>query len=60
MINPNLAILELVAKARCSGAPIELRAYLSQAFRKLTADADFNTTLAGHLPGDADPWSEVA
>ena len=37
----------------CASAPQELRAYLSEAFNHLLADADFNTSLAGHLPGDA-------
>jgi hypothetical protein len=39
--------------AECAAATPELRGYLAQAFSRLLADADFNTTLAGHLPGDA-------
>ena len=39
--------------AECAATPPELREYLAQAFGRLLADADFNTTLAGHLPGDA-------
>lgn len=39
--------------AECAATPPELREYLAQAFARLLADADFNTTLAGHLPGDA-------
>jgi hypothetical protein len=39
--------------AECTDSSPELRAYLAQAFSRLRADADFNTTLAGHLPGDA-------
>lgn len=39
--------------AECIGSPPELRAYLARAFGRLLADADFNTSLAGHLPGDA-------
>jgi predicted nucleotidyltransferase len=39
--------------AECADSSPELRAYLAQAFSRLLADADFNTTLAGHLPGDA-------
>jgi hypothetical protein len=38
MGNPNLAILE---------------AYIAQEFSALFANADFETTIAGHLPGDA-------
>lgn len=39
--------------AECTAAPDELRAYLAKAFGRLLTDADFNTALAGHLPGDA-------
>lgn len=39
--------------SECAEAPEELRVYLAQAFSHLLADADFNTSLAGHLPGDA-------
>jgi len=42
---------ELLAES--AAAPPELREYLAQAFSQLLADADFNTALAGHLPGDA-------
>jgi hypothetical protein len=37
----------------CRAAPAELRQYLAQAFAELLADPDFQSTLAGHLPGDA-------
>lgn len=37
----------------CAAAPDELRAYLAKAFSRLLTNADFNTSLAGHLPGDA-------
>lgn len=37
----------------CRGMSNELRAYLAQAFTALFAHADFESTLAGHLPGDA-------
>lgn len=37
----------------CRAAPAELRAYLAQSFSALLADADFQSTLAGHLPADA-------
>jgi predicted nucleotidyltransferase len=39
--------------AECATAPAELRSYLGTAFKNLLATADFNTALAGHLPGDA-------
>ena len=39
--------------SECTDSSPELRGYLAQAFSRLLADADFNTTLAGHLPGDA-------
>lgn len=39
--------------AECMDSSPELRGYLAQAFSRLQVDADFNTTLAGHLPGDA-------
>jgi len=42
---------ELLAES--AAAPPELREYLAQAFSQLLAEADFNTALAGHLPGDA-------
>lgn len=45
--------------AECATAPEELRIYLTQAFRKLLTDADFNTTLAGHLPGDSASQSRL-
>lgn len=37
----------------CAAAPEDLRTYLAGEFRRLQADADFNSALAGHLPGDA-------
>ena len=46
-------------QAECAEAPEELRVYLAHAFSQLLADADFNTTLAGHLPGDAASQSRL-
>jgi hypothetical protein len=37
----------------CRAMPVELRGYLAQEFSALFANADFETTIAGHLPGDA-------
>jgi predicted nucleotidyltransferase len=37
----------------CRAAPAELRDYLARSFGTLLADPDFQSTLAGHLPGDA-------
>lgn len=37
----------------CTDSSSALREYLAQSFGRLLADPDFNTTLAGHLPGDA-------
>lgn len=37
----------------CRAMPAELRNYLVQEFSALFAAADFETTLSGHLPGDA-------
>lgn len=37
----------------CRAVPIELREYLAQEFNALFDNADFETTIAGHLPGDA-------
>ncbi len=37
----------------CCAMPRELRDYLAQEFSALFANADFETTIAGHLPGDA-------
>lgn len=37
----------------CRAAPADLRAYLAESFASLFDSADFVTTLAGHLPGDA-------
>lgn len=37
----------------CRAMPRELRDYLAQEFSALFANADFETTIAGHLPGDA-------
>ncbi|MDP2418733.1 MAG: hypothetical protein U1D25_02040 [Hydrogenophaga sp.] len=42
---------ELVAE--CQATPQELRGYLAQSFAALWMDPDFQSTLAGHLPGDA-------
>ncbi len=43
----------------CAAAPAELRAYLADELSKLLADDDFNTALAGHLPGDAGSQSRL-
>ncbi len=48
---------ELLTK--CEAMPAELRAYLASAFTGLLANADFLTTLAGHLPGDAASQSRL-
>lgn len=45
--------------AECVVSSSELREYLAKAFGLLLADADFNTTLAGHLPGDAASQSRL-
>ncbi len=37
----------------CRAMPAELRDYLAQEFSALFDNADFETTIAGHLPGDA-------
>jgi hypothetical protein len=37
----------------CRAMPAELRDYLAKEFSALFANADFETTIAGHLPGDA-------
>jgi hypothetical protein len=37
----------------CRAMPRELRDYLAKEFSALFANADFETTIAGHLPGDA-------
>lgn len=37
----------------CRAMPAELRDYLDKEFSALFANADFETTIAGHLPGDA-------
>lgn len=37
----------------CRAMPAELRTYLAQAFNALFEQVDFESTLAGHLPGDA-------
>ena len=37
----------------CRTAHEELRAYLAHSFARLLADPDFQSALAGHLPGDA-------
>jgi hypothetical protein len=36
-----------------------LKTYLADEFSKLLADDDFNTSLAGHLPGDAGSQSRL-
>jgi predicted nucleotidyltransferase len=43
----------------CAAAPAELRAYLADEFSRLLGDDDFNTSLAGHLPGDAGSQSRL-
>jgi hypothetical protein len=45
--------------SECEAMPDELRAYLASAFSGLLANADFLTTLAGHLPGDAASQSRL-
>ncbi len=40
--------------------PGELRAYLAQESSNLFESADFETTLAGHLPGDAANQSRLS
>lgn len=45
--------------AECAAAPRELKTYLADEFSKLLADDDFNTSLAGHLPGDAGSQSRL-
>ena len=44
----------------CSTMPAELREYLAQEFSALFANADFETTIAGHLPGDAASQNRLA
>ena len=44
----------------CAAMPGELRVYLAQEFSKLFDNADFETTLAGHLPGDAASQNRLA
>ncbi|MGH8433993.1 MAG: hypothetical protein ACRERX_05840 [Pseudomonas sp.] len=46
--------------AECRLMPAELRAYLAQEFSVLFAHADFESTLAGHLPGDAASQDRLA
>ena len=43
----------------CGAMPAELRNYLAQEFSTLFASADFETTIAGHLPGDAASQSRL-
>ncbi len=43
----------------CRAMPAELRDYLTQEFSALFANADFETTIAGHLPGDAASQSRL-
>ena len=49
---------ELVDECREVGP--ELREYLARSFSELVATADFMTTLAGHLPGDAASQGRLA
>ena len=44
----------------CAAMPVELRVYLAHEFSKLFSNADFETTLAGHLPGDAASQSRLS
>lgn len=44
---PSGTVIRLIA------APVELRDYLAQSFAGLLDAPDFQSTLAGHLPGDA-------
>jgi hypothetical protein len=46
--------------AECRLMPAELRAYLAQEFSALFASADFESTIAGHLPGDAASQNRLA
>ena len=43
----------------CLAMPAELRAYLAPEFTTLFASADFEATLAGHLPGDSASQSRL-
>ena len=43
----------------CRTMPVELREYLAQEFSVLFANADFEMTIAGHLPGDAASQSRL-
>ena len=43
----------------CVAMPAELRKYLAQEFTTLFASADFEATLAGHLPGDSASQSRL-
>ena len=43
----------------CQAMPAELRVYLAQEFTNLFASADFETSLAGHLPGDTASQSRL-
>lgn len=45
--------------AECEAMPAELRAYLAEAFTQLLANADFLSTLSGHLPGDTASQSRL-
>ena len=44
----------------CHAMPTELRAYLVQEFTTLFASTDFETSIAGHLPGDAASQSRLS
>jgi hypothetical protein len=46
--------------AECRAMPAELRDYLALAFSSLFKHPDFETTLAGHLPGDAGSQTRLA
>ena len=44
----------------CQAMPKELRTYLAQEFTILLASTDFETSIAGHLPGDAASQSRLS
>lgn len=44
----------------CRAMPAELRDYLAKEFSALFANTDFETTIAGHLPGDAASQTRLA
>ena len=45
--------------AECAAMPAGLRVYLAEAFTRLLFNADFLSTLAGHLPGDGASQSRL-